>query len=184
MEIKITGRNLEITPAVKSYVDKKISRLSRHLPTITEASVELADEKTKAPELRFVAQVTLNCDGTLLRGEERQQNLFAAVDGVTEVMDRQIEKFKGKVYKKSQSHLARKKPSLESLPPAPETTAADGPSIVRVKHFAIKPMNPEEAIEQMGFLGHDFFFFMNSQSNKYNVVYLRKDGKYGLIEPD
>lgn len=182
MEIKITGRNLEITENIRNYVDKKISRLGKHMPNITEANVELADEKTRSPEVRFVAQITLNCDGTLLRGEDRKQNLFASVDGVVEVMDRQIEKYKGKLHKKNQIHAARRKSVKESLAAIPETTTEDS-SIVRVKRFAVKPMTPEDAIDQMEFLGHDFFFFMNSSTSRYNVVYLRKDGKYGLIEP-
>lgn len=183
MEIKITGRNLEITENIKSYVSKKISRLSRHIPIIKEANMELADEKTRAPEVRFVAQMTLNCDGVFVRGEDRQQNIFASIDGVIEVMDRQLEKYKGKLHKKNQIHSARKKSAVESLAAMPEITE-DEPSIVRVKRFALKPMMPEDAIDQMDFLGHDFFFFMNSSTGKYNVVYLRKDGKYGLIEPD
>ncbi len=183
MEIKITGRNQEITESVRDYVNKKISRLSKHMPSITEAMVELADEKTRAPDVRFVAQVTLNCDGTLLRGEDRTQNLFASIDGVVEVMDRQLEKFKGKLHKKNQIHAARRKSVQESLAAAPQAPAEESP-IVKVKHFAVKPMTPEDAVDQMEFLGHDFFFFMNSSTSKYNVVYLRKDGKYGLIEPD
>lgn len=183
MEIKITGRNLEITENIKAYVNKKVSRLSRHMPNIGEANMELADEKTRAPEVRFVAQVTLNCDGTLLRGEDRQQNLFASIDGVVEVIDRQIEKYKGKLYKKNQAHVARKKSATEGLETIPETTSEE-PQIVRVKRFDVKPMTPEDAVDQMEYLGHDFFFFMNSLTSKYNVVYLRKDGKYGLIEPD
>lgn len=184
MDIKITGRNLDITENVKSYVNKKIGHLNRHLPSLKEAKVELSEEKTKEPDVRFVAQVTLNCDGTFLRGEEREQTLFAAIDGVAEVLDRQIEKYKGKVYRKNQSHqMARMKNASEALTPDQETIS-DEPSIVRLKHFSVKPMLPEEAIEQMEYLGHDFFFFLNSVNGKYNVVYLRKDGKYGLIEPD
>lgn len=183
MEIKITVRNLDMTENIKSYVNRKVARLRRHLPGISEANVELADEKTRSPDFRFVAQVTLNCDGTLLRGEDRQPNLFASIDGVVEVMDRQIEKYKGKLYKKNQAHAARKKSTKGSLAAVPETIAEE-PQIVRVKRFAVKPMTAEEAIDQMEFLGHDFFFFMNSLTNRYNVVYLRKDGKYGLIEPD
>ncbi len=183
MEIKITGRNLEITENIKTYVDTKISRLSKHMPNIGEANVELADEKTKEPEERFVAQVTINFDGTLLRGEQRRKTLFASIDGVSEVMDRQIDKYKGRFYTKHQDHVNMKKSAVGGMETLPEKTA-EGPSIVRVKRFDVKPMAPEEAVDQMEFLGHDFFFFMNSLTDKYNVVYLRKDKKYGLIEPD
>src|SRR3990167_5335113 len=160
MEINITGRNLEITENIRTYVEKKIGRLSKHMPNIGEANVELADEKTKEPEQRFVAQVTINFNGTLLRGEQRQKTLFASIDSVSEVMDRQINKYKGKYYAKHQAHLARKKSAVEGMEIVPEKTA-EGSSIVRVKHFDVKPMAPEEAIDQMEFLGHDFFFFMN-----------------------
>lgn len=185
MEIIIAGRNLEVTESIDSYVRKKFERLNRHLPMISQSNIELADEKTKAPEVRFVVQVTLNCNGTLLRGEERGLSLFAAIDGVAQVMDRQIEKFKGKLYKKEQAHtLARKQQGLENITGLPEVFTEENPMIVRSKRFPMKPMAPEEAIDQMELLGHDFFFFMNSLTGKYNVAYQRKDGRFGLIEPD
>jgi putative sigma-54 modulation protein len=179
MELQITGKNMELAAPVRSYIERKLGKLSRHLPNIIESEVEISEEKTKSPQQHFVVQVTLNSNGTLLRGEERGEDLFVAIDKLANIMDRQIEHHKGKLYKKGRgSSLARGELSqeIESTPPPKR--------VVKVKRFAIKPMLVEEAIDQMELLGHDFFLFFNADNEALNLLYRRKDGNYGLIEPE
>lgn len=178
MELVIKGKNMEISEAVKQYIDRKLGRLDRHLRTITEAEVAIAREMTKSRQHRYVVQVTLNSKGTLLRGEERGMDLFAAIDSVSDVLDRQIERYKGRLYHKGRGTSPLK--AETSL--APETEQPG--RVVKVKRFPVKPMDAEEAVEQMELLGHDFFLFFNSASGQFNVLYRRKGGDYGLIEPE
>jgi len=179
MKLQITGKNIDLQPTAQSYVERKIGKLSRHLPNITEAKVEISEEKTRSPEHHFVVQVTLNSSGTLLRGEERGKDLFNAIDKVTAVLDRQIERYKGKLYDKGKgSSFTRAEFSqeIETAPPAERVT--------KVKRFVVKPMSVAEAIDQMELLGHDFYLFRNSDTEELNLLYRRKDGNYGLIEPE
>jgi len=179
MELQITGKNMELSPPVRSYIERKLSKLGRHLPNIIESVVEITEEKTRSPRQHFVVQVTVNSNGTLLRGEERGEDLFTAVDKVVAVMNRQIEHYKGKLYKKGRgSSFARGEFSQEvemSQPPK---------KVIKVKRFAIKPMSVDEAIDQMELLGHDFFLFFNADTEELNLLYRRKDGNYGLIAPE
>lgn len=178
MELQITGKNIEVSPAVRSYIERKLGKLSRHLPNIMEAKVEITEEKTKSPQHHFVAQVTINSSGTLLQGEERGEDLFTTIDKVEAVLNRQIKRYKGKLYNKGRgSSLARSEFSEEeAVPPAKK--------VVKVKRFAIKPMSLAEAIDQMELLGHDFFLFFNADTEELNLLYRRNDGNYGLIEPE
>ena len=166
-------------PAVRAYIERKLGKLNRHLPNIIESKVEVAEEMTKSAEQRFVAQVTIDSNGTLLRGEERADELFAAIDKVVAVMDRQIERYKGKLYDKGRgSSLARSEFS-------PEVAAAEpAEKVTKVKRFKVKAMPVTVAIDQMELLGHDFFLFFNAHTEELNLLYRRKDGNYGLIEPE
>lgn len=179
MELQITGKNMEILPAVRSHIERKLGKLSRHLPNITESKIEISEEKTKSPQQRFVVQVTIDSNGTLLRGEERGKDMFVAIDKVAEVMSRQIEHYKGKRYEKGRgSSLARSGFS--------EEVAEERPlgRVVKIKRFTVKPMSVDEAMGQMELLGHDFFLFFNADSEELNLLYRRKDGNCGLIEPE
>ncbi len=179
MELQITGKNVKLVPAVRKYIERKLGKLGRHLSDIIDYKVEVSEEKTRSPQQHFVVQVTINSSGTLLRGEERGQDLFTAIDKVAEVMNRQIEHYKGKLYEKGRgSSLARGGFSEEAEEKQPVSR------VVKVKQFAIKPMSVAEAIDQMELLGHDFFLFLNADTEKVNLVYRRKDGSYGLIEPE
>ena len=179
MELEITGRNIDLSPAVRRYIERKLGKLSRHLPSIIESKIEISKEKTKSPQQRFVVQVTLNSSGTLLHGEERGENLFTAIDKVTTIMNGRIEHYKGKLYDKGRgSSLARGEFS-EGIETAEPTR-----KVVKVKRFAVKPMSVVEATAQMELLGHDFFLFFNADTEKLNLLYRRKDGNYGLIEPE
>jgi putative sigma-54 modulation protein len=179
MDLQITGHNVDILPTVRSYLDKKLSKLGRHLPNLETVKIEVSEQKTKSKEQRFVAEVTLDINGTLLRSEERAENLITAIDRVVPALDRQIEKYKGKLYKKSKAGIAaRAQAQTEATPEDVET-----PRIVRTKRFPVKPMMAEDAINQMELLGHDFFLFVNHETKEINLVYRRKDGNYSVIEP-
>lgn len=179
MEIQLTGKNIELTPRIRRYVEKKLGKLNRHLPDIIESSVEIIEEKTKSPQQRFAARVTVKGSGTRLYAEERGKDLFSAIDRVAAIMVRQLEHYKGKLYEKGRSNsFARGElaEEVETVKPAPE--------VVKVKRFAVKPMSVTEAADQMELLEHDFFLFFNAEAEEVNLLYRRRDGNYGLIEPE
>jgi putative sigma-54 modulation protein len=189
MQLSITGRNVEITDYTRSYVNKKMQRVERHLPDLTEGNIELAAENTRGTEQRNVAQVTLRAGGKILRGEERAADLFTAIDMVMEKVVRQVDRFKEK---RQQRHRKRGAPE-GMLPIGIETVvgeedaaeaADDFQPIVRIKRFQTSPMLPEEAIEQMELLGHNFFVFYNANDGLVNVIYRRTHGDYGLLVPE
>ena len=177
MDLKVTGKNIELTPELNRHIEKKLGKLNLHLPNILEAKIEIGAEKTKARQQRFIAQVTVNSSGTILRGEDRGEDLFTAIDKVTAIMKRQVERYKGKHYnKKGNTSLARTTSIKE------KATGANH-KIVKVKQFAVKMMPVDEATEQMELLGHDFFLFLDNESGKLNLLYRRKDKDYGIIVP-
>jgi putative sigma-54 modulation protein len=170
---------MQLAAEARRYIERKLGRLNRHLPNIIESKVEISEEKTKSPQQRFVVQMTIDSQGTLLRAEERGEDLFTAVDRAAEIMNRQIEHYKGKLYDKGRgSSPVRSEPDdkLEAAPPSQ--------MVIKTKRFAVKPMSAAEAIDQMELLGHDFFLFLNAENERLNLLYRRKDGDYGLIEPE
>ena len=177
MQLIISGKNLEVSDGLKDYVERKVGKLDRYLPTLTEARVELALEKTKNAKQSQVVQVTLRTNGTILRGEERSSDFGAAIDTVVDKLQKQIERYKSK-HAHTRVHVERDAVPAESLAPFEEI------HVVRKKRFHILPMTEEEAIEQMELLGHTFFLFADRKEGKLNVVYRRNDGDYGLIEPE
>lgn len=189
MDLHVFSKSVEIPPLVESYVRRKVGKLARHLPTITGGKIEISEERTKSPEHRFIVQITLvSNDGMLLRSEERAAKIRTAVDNAVKVLDRQIERYKGRLYEKGRGlSLARHSYIEEGLAEdvsEGEFTGERLPKVVKVKRFAIKPMSVSEAVEQMELLGHSFFLFINSESNTVNLLYQRSDGNYGLIEPE
>ena len=177
MELQITGKNMELSPEVHRYIEGKLGKLSRHLPEIEESRVEIVEEKTKSPEQHFVVQITVNSNGTLLRGEERGPDLLTAINKVAAVIDRQIEHFKGKRARrrKGAARETRTQPGQKLPPPT---------QVVKVKRFAIQPMSITEAIDRMELLDHAFFLFLNEDTEELNLVYRRRDNNYGLIESE
>jgi len=183
MELQIIGKNMEVSQAVQDYVQKKVGKLARYLRSISEAKVEISEEKTKSPQDHFTVQVTLSSRGVLFRGEERGENVHIAVDAVAEVVARQIERYKGKLYRRGRDgSLARQVPVSEGKIAGEEVGAL--PKVVRIKRFIVKPMPVLEAAEQMELLNHDFFLFVNSDNGALNLLYRRNNGDYGLIEPE
>jgi putative sigma-54 modulation protein len=169
MQIFLTGRNLEVTEALRRYAEEKVGRLQRYLERITSAHITLSVEK-----YRQVAEVTLRVRDLTIRGEESSEDLYASIDLVAEKLERQVQKYKGKI----QAYASRGARTQDTVP-SPE----EEPRVVKTKRFAIKPMTLDEAILQMDLLGHDFYVFRNAQTDEVNVLYRRHEGNYGLIEP-
>ena len=181
MELTVKGKNVEITDRLQTYVERKIGKLDRYLPTITEAWVELSTEDAKAAQDRQVCQITVRSNGTILRAEERSDDMFTAIDTVLDKMYRQIARYKGK--RKNRWRGAGM--TAEPLPvELVEEIEEESSNIVRVKRFPMTPMHADEAVEQMELLGHDFFVFFNADEGQINVLYRRKDGNYGLLQPE
>lgn len=178
MKFNIRGENIEVTPALKEYVEKNLSKLERYFDTFPEIKVNL---KVYSDKQRV--EVTIPFTDLLLRAEETNSDMYAAIDLVVDKLERQIRKHKTKVNRK-----LREKGSMKTNFILPEAVAVldeveeDQLELVRTKRFDLKPMDVEEAILQMDMLGHNFFVFTNADTNETNVVYGRKDGKYGLIE--
>lgn len=183
MEIQVYTRNLELTPRLQEYVEKKVSKVTRYLPNITEIRVDLTVESTRAANQRQVAQLTIRTPRVILRAEERAADMFAAIDAALDKMRRQIHRYKTRRQDRWQRWAEAE---IEAAPeeelPAEEETPLG--KIVRVKRFEMVPMSPEEAIEQMELLGHQFFVFLNAEEGNINVLYRREDGNYGLIVPE
>lgn len=181
MELQIIAKNnLELSETVETYVQKKIGKLSRYLPAITEGKVEISHEGAKVPEQRFTVQVTLDSKGVIIRAQEKSGDIRTAVDGIVDVLSKRIERYKGKLYDKGKGvSLARQGAMIE------EEEEAEAPKkVVKGKHFLVKPMPVDEAVSQMELLGHDFFLFTDADTDRINLLYRRKDGNYGLIEAD
>jgi putative sigma-54 modulation protein len=173
---------MEMTPHLKEYVEKKLLKLNRLLDNLDEARVELKyNSSVRSASDKHVAQVTIHGKNLVLRAEERSQDMYTSIDAAVEKLHRQLEKFKGKHMHSreeraalaEESNLSRPKEDLPNIP------------VVRRKTFLLEPMNEKEALEQMEMLGHEeFFLFQNVQNGKVNVMYKRRDGSYGLLEPE
>lgn len=180
MKLQIVAKNnVEVSEMLESYVEKKIGKLDRYLPTIDEGKVEISREGARVPEHRFTVQVTLESRGVLIRAQEKSNDIRAAIDKVADVLSTRVERYKGKLYDKGKgTSLARQAASVQTdevMPPR---------RVVKSKRFLVKPMPVDEAVNQMELLGHDFFLFMDADTEKLNLLYRRENGDYGLIEPE
>ena len=171
----VRGKNIEITPALKEYVEKRIGKVTRYFNTVDEITVILTVEKG-----RHIVEVTVPLNGVLIRGEEATTDMYASIDLVIDKLEKQIEKYKTKLARKLRSGIL-KPDAASAVTPALDN---DDFPLVKTKRFAVKPMGVQEAIMQMNLINHDFFVFMNADTEEVNVVYRRKDGQYGLIEPE
>ncbi|MDI6801070.1 MAG: ribosome-associated translation inhibitor RaiA [Thermodesulfovibrionales bacterium] len=170
MNIIVNGRHLEITPALKGYAEEKIGRFEKYISNITEAVVTLSVEK-----YRHKAEVLLKANGVLIQAEGVTGEVYSSIDEVVEKLEKQVVKHKEKLH----SHRKGEKKVVSGAP----SSGTEHGRIIKHKKFDMKPMNPEEAVDQMDLLDKDFFVFANQVSGDINVVYNRKDGNYGLIEP-
>ena len=178
MNLQIITRNdLQVPEVDREYTEKRVSKLSRYLPTISEGKVEISYEGAKLPDQRFTVQVTLDSKGVLIRAQEKAKDIRTAVDKVVDALTTRIGRYKGKLYDKGRGISLARQGAVE------EAEEIEAPKkVVKSKHFLIKPMLEDEAIDQMELLGHDFFLFLNAGTDKLNLLYCRKDGNYGLIE--
>ena len=174
MRYTITGKNIEITPGLKADVIKKIGKLERYFNSDTEANITLSVDKN-----RQKIEVTIPVRGTIIRAEQVSDDMYVSIDLVEEIIERQLKKYKTKIVDKKQSAVA-----FSDLFINEEEDNEEEIQIKKVKRFAIKPMDPEEACVQMELLGHSFFVFLNAETDEVNVVYKRKGNSYGLIEPE
>lgn len=183
-KVDIQTRNMRLTDRVKSHVEQRAGKLDHYLPSIEEANVELTHHQSaRNANDRNVAQITARGKGLILRTEERADEVMTAFDTALDKLQRQIDRYKGKHYH-GRGNGQSAAEVLEEPAPVEETGELP-PIIARRKQFRILPMNEYEAIEQMNLLGHDnFFVFYNAETSRINVLYRRRDGSYGLIEPE
>jgi putative sigma-54 modulation protein len=182
-KIETVARNMRLTDNVREYVEKKAAKLERFLQEIDEIRVELSHIKSARSALdRQVAQITVHGKGFILRSEERADDIHAAFDAALEKVQRQIDRYKGKHYHGRGDGRSAAEVLEEDVPV--DETGELLPLIARRKKFIVLPMNEDEAVEQMRLLGHDnFFIFFNAEQNSIQVLYRRRNGTYGLIEP-
>lgn len=174
MNFIVSGKNITVTEALKNYATSKVGKIEKFFNKDSEVHITMSVQKN-----RQIVEVTVKFNGLVLRGEEASEDMYASIDKVVDVLEKQIIKNKTRLTKKL--HEAAFKTS--GLSESHEEKEEDY-KILKEKKFDVKPMNIEEAILQMNLLGHEFFMFRNSDSEKINLVYKRKDGNYGLIEPE
>ena len=174
MIVKVSAKNMTMTDALRNVVEKKLSKLDRYFDPELEAQATLSVQKN-----RQIIEVTIPFNGVILRGEEVNDDMYTSIDLVLDKLERQIRKQKTKLARRIHNDSVR----FQSIPEIEEDEKEE-PKVVKTKRFAIKPMSTEEAVLQMELLGHSFFVYENANSEEVNVVYKRKDGNYGLIEPE
>lgn len=176
MRLSIRGKNFEVSDALRQYAEKRLKKLERFLGEEVEVQVTMSVSRD-----RHVVEVTVPLDGYLLRGEEATGDMYGSIDLVLEKLEKQMEKYKTRLAKKVKGNTLKEGVFVWS---SQEEGEVEEPKVVRTKRFPIKPMSVEEAILQMNLLGHNFFVFANAETEQVNVLYRRKDGNYGLIEPE
>ena len=180
LKFNIRGENIEVTPAIREYVEAKVEKVERYFneDVNAKANVNLKvynDKQTKV-------EVTIPMKNVTLRAEERHNDMYAAVDLIVDKLERQIRKHKTKVNRKFREREGAGVYFANVTKNGAEVEQEEEFQIVRTKQFDLKPMDQEEAILQMNMLGHDFYIYTDAESDATNIVYKRKDGKYGLIE--
>jgi putative sigma-54 modulation protein len=183
MDLQIKPHQMSVSAELQSYIDRRVGRLDRYLDRVTEAKLELREDQRRTGGVRHVAQLTIATNFATLRAEEEAADIHAAVDAVALKMERQIVRYRSKWKSRRHGHRAAA-PELPTVDDEPEADESDETVILRTKSFSAKPVDPEEAIEQMELLGHAFFAFNNARSGAVNVVYRRKNGGYGLLQPE
>ena len=173
MRITITGKNMEITDSLRTAVEERLSKLDRFFAKDTDVHVTLSVEKE-----RKKIEVTIPVKGNIIRSEQESNDMYVSIDLVEEVIERQLKKYKNKIIDRKQNASSFKQEFID------KEYEDEDVNIIRTKQFEVKPMYPEDACVQMELLGHDFFAFMNAETELISVVYKRKDGAYGMLEPD
>lgn len=177
MRYTITGRNIEVTQGLKDAVEEKLAKLDRYFADDTLAKVSLSVQRADQK-----IEITIPTKLGLIRAEETTTDMYSSIDLAIDLIEKQIKKYKSKLIDKKQSAQSFSQAFFSET--SDDVLDDDALKIVKVKKFAIKPMDPEEAVLQMEMLGHAFFVFLNSETENVNVVYKRKNGTYGIIEPE
>ena len=177
MRLHVKGRNLEVSDTLRRYAEEKLGKLDRQLHELTEVELELGVERNPSISDNQVAEATVFTKGPTLRAREASTDMRASIDQLTEKLLRQVEHYRAK--------RTRRSPRGDGTTTGGPMTIEEeqGPNIVKTKQFAVKPMSAEEAALQLELVGHDFFVFRNEETSEVNVIYRRRDGGYGLIEP-
>lgn len=179
MQILIKSKNLQVTDSLRTYTEDKVNKLERILPSASEVRIELSVVSSRNAQERQVAQITMrDGSGFILRAEEHSSDLRASLDTAVDRLERQIKRYKGKHWQ------AKIRAAQAAAPTETEPEAEPDVAVVRTKTFETRPMAVEDAIEQMELLGHDFFVFYNAATNGFSVIYRRRDGGYGLLQPE
>lgn len=183
MQITFNGKHMEVTPALRDYAESKLQKLTRFFDNVQDVHVSESIQRNQ-----HIVEVTVNAKGTLIRAEERSPDMYSSIDLVVDKLERQLARYKDRFTTRKRDALDGMKPNAlvadaEAAEPVELLEEDLLPVIVRTKRFAVKPMDPEEAAMEMELLGHDFYVFRNAESDEVNVIYRRRDGNYGLIEP-
>jgi putative sigma-54 modulation protein len=178
VRLQVKGKNVEVSDSLKAYAQEKLGKLDKHLNDAARLELELAVEKNPSISENQIAEATIWTKGPVLRARETSADMRASIDLLVEKLERQARRYRDKRRRGHNRAAANHEP--EPIPVVPDE---ESPVIVKTKQFAVKPMSPEEAVLQLELIGHDFFVFQNGDTNDVNVVYRRRDGNYGLIEP-
>ena len=181
MRLQVKGRHIEVTDSLFQYAERKLSKLARHLSDESRCELELIVEHNPSISENQVAEATIWTKGPVLRAREASTDMYASIDMVAEKLERQVKRYRERRSRKGAHHIA------SHVAHAPEPVATlpeeDEAVIVKTKQFNMKPMTEEEAMLQLELIGHDFFVFVHAETDEVNVIYRRRDGNYGLIEP-
>ena len=193
MQLQVSGRNLDITEPIREYAERKLARIERHLTEDTRVDLELAIERNRSISANQHAELTVWTRGPVLRAHEYAEDMYAAIDLAVDKLDRQVRRYRERRRHWRPHHQAR---DIEALLPLSDDDEATSialendaepelpiPTIVKTKRFNMKPMHPDEAALQLELVGHEFYVFLNAESDAVAVIYRRRDGNLGVIEP-
>ena len=194
MQLQVSGRNLDITEPIREYAERKLARIERHLTEDTRVDLELAIERNRSISANQYAELTVWTKGPVLRAHESANDMYAAIDLAVDKLDRQVRRYRERRRHWRPHHQARGVDALLPLSDADEAEAVEAdangsepalpiPTVVKTKRFNMKPMHPDEAALQLELVGHEFYVFLNAESDAVAVIYRRRDGNLGVIEP-
>ncbi|MHB8644167.1 MAG: ribosome hibernation-promoting factor, HPF/YfiA family [Thermomicrobiales bacterium] len=183
MELHVKAHQIALSSDLQAYIDRKLGRLDRFLDRVTDAKLELREEQRRTGGVHHIAQLTIATNFALLRAEEDAAEMHAAIDAVATKMERQITRYRSKWKSRRYGHHEGASPLPAEEPADDQAEATPETRILRTKNFSAKPIDADEAIEQMELLGHAFFAFIDARSGTVNVIYRRRNGGYGLLQP-
>jgi putative sigma-54 modulation protein len=193
MQLQVSGRNLDVTEPIREYAARKLARIERHLTEDTRVDLELAVERNRSISANQYAELTVWTRGPVLRAHESADDMYAAIDLAIDKLDRQVRRYRER-RRHWRPHHQRGAEALRPLSAADEAEAVEAgangsepelpiPTVVKTKRFNMKPMHPDEAALQLELVGHEFYVFLNAESDAVAVIYHRRDGNLGVIEP-